>query len=289
MFADLRRVAKLIGHQPTLIEYRAHGAHSDRTIFRRFGTWRAFIEAAGLVYRPEAHGRYTDEEIERDLRRVRALLGHPPTSREYRLHGRMNDETLYRRSGGQRWADVLTRFLGIDADEARRYTVRNSYRTERERFDELRALAAKLGHTPTATEAREHGIAITSLRHQFGGWRQAVVAAGLPEQKHRGNAKTLYTPTAEIIADVVRVARQLGRAPSSTEQSRYGRFNRTTVCARLGIPQWAGVREIVEKRLGIRARELPPAPMGDVSDPVRDHIKGSSVEAIAEYFKKKKP
>ena len=136
---DVRRVAKLLGHRPTQTEYATHGRFSEATLRNRLGgSWRSVIESCGLRYElKHPSGIPSDDELRRDLERVRDQLGRPPNYTEYTELGRYFHKTLIRRAGGRRWLDALVHFLGLDRDEAGRYSTHDParYRTTAERLE----------------------------------------------------------------------------------------------------------------------------------------------------------
>lgn len=53
---DLRRVADEIGRTPTRPEYNEHGESSSTTQRKRFGSWAAAVDEAGLEPRGHSTG-----------------------------------------------------------------------------------------------------------------------------------------------------------------------------------------------------------------------------------------
>lgn len=84
----------------------------------------------------------------------------------------------------------------------------------------LRAAARKLRRAPTRSEfLRLSGIHYCRLAPHFGGFREALRAAGL--EPHPGG---LRIDTAAMMEDWGRVARKAGRVPTRHEYERYGRY-----------------------------------------------------------------
>jgi len=93
---------------------------------------------------------------------------------------------------------------------------------------DIRSVAAKIGHPPTSTEYREHGVhSVQTARDRFGSHPAAVEAAGL-EPTGQGFSKLDY------VRDLRHVACELGVSPSSTEYSEYGKYDATSIIRRFG-------------------------------------------------------
>lgn len=116
--ASVRLVAGLLGHTPSSTEYfrtrrsalqeaqnRELGLVSYATLARRYPSWRAVIDAAGLPpieppRRPDPRpGSILENELEEALRRAARALGGPPTMRGYDAWRKTNLEDWPWRSG----------------------------------------------------------------------------------------------------------------------------------------------------------------------------------------------
>lgn len=64
---DIREVASAVNTTPTIDEYREHGRHSLKPIYRFFDSWAAALAAAGYEW---SKYHYSDEELLRSLRDV---------------------------------------------------------------------------------------------------------------------------------------------------------------------------------------------------------------------------
>src|SRR4051812_13534299 len=85
IIADIRRVARLLNHSPSSVEYGRLGRYHVRTVQRKFNTsWKQIVESAGLRYTLRGSHRIpTTEELQEDLLRVARQLDHPPTCSDY--------------------------------------------------------------------------------------------------------------------------------------------------------------------------------------------------------------
>src|SRR5262249_35521106 len=240
--------------------------------------------------------RPSDKEVIEDVRRVAKELGQPPTVEEYKQHGRFKVETVYRRAPESHWWSVLVAFLGIEESEARKYCKRgrDDYRTDDERLEQLRSLARRLKRTPTYEEARANGINVTALYNRFGGYLKAVEAAGLdkPESQTRPGQ---HLTEDELLQEVRRVIGIAGKFPSPKVFDLHSSINHKTVAKKLGGGKWSGVeRRLLASQTRFsaplvqqRSIAITDDALGEVKDPMRDFLKGASVDAVKEFFSKK--
>ena len=171
---------------------------------------------------------YTDEFLLGILRNLADELGHVPTSHELRDRRDLPNPATYIRKFGS-WRNTLAR-LGMEsrADSA--------YLTDAELLDALRDLAAELDRPPTVQElmARPDLPASGTYVHRFGGWSNALEAAGLDARYRRPLA---YTDK-QLLDALRNLAAKLGRTPAgrellgrrglpspSTYQRRFGSWN----------------------------------------------------------------
>lgn len=103
LLADLRRVADELGHSPTVGDYRDHGKYSPKSLQKRFGSWNAAKEVAGLDT-THSTSHISDLELLADLHRVETELGHVPSTRDYAQRGEHSYMTLCYRFGSWRMA-----------------------------------------------------------------------------------------------------------------------------------------------------------------------------------------
>ncbi len=258
--SDLRRVARLLNHSPSSVEYRRYGRYNVRTVQRRFNrSWRQIIEGAGLRYTPRTcHRIPSTEELQSDLRSVMREIDHPPTRSEYQARGSFGAETVRRRSGQKRWEDAVASLIGVSREEVKRYQRKGGcYRTTDEWLAKLRQLSQKLGHAPTTRESNEAGINAHQLRLRVGGsWTDVLKVAGIDLQCRTRHARLLSTSTDELIEDVVRVSREIGRVAKMREYERSGRYSCTAIRGRVG--GWRRVKKVVRERLAGGESGLKP-------------------------------
>jgi hypothetical protein len=166
LLEDLRRAARRLGQKSLgASDYRRLGGYSPTTVVRRFGSWNAAIERAGLT----APAPASDEALLEDLRRVARQLGRDRLGQtEYDREGRYNSQMMARHFGS--WSKALERVaLGTagspQADiEALLYN--------------LLAVWLKLGRRPASTEMRRPLSKFSNRPYlqRFGTWRKAMAA-----------------------------------------------------------------------------------------------------------------
>jgi hypothetical protein len=174
----LQALAERLGHTPLQREVDADADSPCRvTYVRRFGSWHAVLEAAGLPpNRPPVP--YDREMLLEALRQLADRLGRAPTKAEVDQQGAACAKTYANHFGS--WTAALAE-IGLQPRGSRLY--------ERdELLSALRDLAEELGHLPSQAELweREGLPRPTTYKYRFGSWNQALGAAGLKPSHPRG-------------------------------------------------------------------------------------------------------
>ncbi len=264
IIADIRRVARLLNHSPSSVEYMRHGLYHVRTLQKKAQTsWKMIVESAGLRYTPRTAYRIpSTEELTGDLLRVARLLGHPPTRSEYIKHGNFDSQTVRRRSGERRWEDAVASLTGLNREEVKRHQYRGGrrYRTTDEYFAKLREISQELGHAPTTVEAARFGVYAHDLRSRVGGkWEDILKAAGVDLSQRSKLIIIRATPTETLIQDVLALTYRTRRLPTLREYKANGHYPFGVLKRRLG--GWRKVKEVVGQRLAEMVEMVPPAQM----------------------------
>lgn len=98
-------------------------------------------------------------------------------------------------------------------------------------LDEIRRLADDLGRTPTKRDMNDLGAYSGRLYFdRFDSWNAAVEEAGLEPNPQRARGPS----DEELLAELRRLASELGRSPSSREMRRYGTHSDSTYVRRFG-------------------------------------------------------
>jgi hypothetical protein len=174
----LQDLAARLGHTPSHREVDADDDSPCRvTYVRRFGSWQAALEAAGLP--PNRSSVPYDREMLLDmLRKLADELGRAPVTRELVEHGLPCQVTYTAHFGS--WEAALAE-IGLEPRGSRLY--------ERdELLSILLDLTEELGHPPSQTELwqREGLPRPTTYRYRFGSWSRALEAAGLRPSQPAG-------------------------------------------------------------------------------------------------------
>ena len=90
--------------------------------------------------------------------------------------------------------------------------------SDAELLDDIRDLAAKFGRPPTLAEYDDHGTAAkTTVTRRFGGWNEALEAAGCDPRE-----PTSAIPDEELLAALQELADDLGHVPTGAEMNTEG-------------------------------------------------------------------
>lgn len=236
LLADLRRVADELDRRPTSEEVDDHGRYSGVTYYRRFDSWADALDAAGVTdeYPPRSHHHASDGELVAELRRLADVLGRPPTASEMDELGDYSTKTYRRRFDS--WAVALR---AADLDPERRPTGGEKRRIPTDRLvADVRRVAEECGRPPTVTEMRDRGrYAVTTYLDRFGSWNGALEAADLDRRRSRRNA----IPTRDLVAELRRLAVELGRRPRRADMDERGAYAGMTYYNRFG--SWADALE----------------------------------------------
>lgn len=106
----------------------------------------------------------------------------------------------------------------------------------------LQALADELGRPPSQQDMDDHGPHASKTYHdRFGGWNDALAAAGLSTDMKRSGGRPPI-PEPDLIAELHQLAETLGKAPSMRNMEADGAYAPKTYLARFG--SWnAALRE----------------------------------------------
>ena len=170
LLADLRRVSTLTGRRYVpRADYEKHGSFSRATLAKRFGSWKAAHERAGLDHR--AHDPATKKQLVDDLRRVANELGKDHVSiSEYRSRGKWSERPYYKNFGG--WAEALA------AAELQEHPQFKRRLSDDEYFENLEHMWRALGRQPRYGEVVKpfSKISAGAYEGRFGSWRSALEA-----------------------------------------------------------------------------------------------------------------
>jgi HNH endonuclease len=170
---------------------------------RRHPAVAGIDQEALAAFRAGLRRRYTDEQLLEELRACAARLGRSPTMREFAAdpEAAVHPQTVIEHFGT--W-NAAKRAAGL--------TPRRFWQRE-ELLDQLRALGAELGRTPTARDLDERRGRMASkslIWHTFGSLTQALREAGfdVPVGEER---------LERAVAQGAVLARSLGRLPKMAD------------------------------------------------------------------------
>ena len=216
MCAAIDKIAKIIGHRPTMSEYRKH--YTDDmpdadTIRRHFGGWLEAVEAAGYnPIRSRKLNHRTDVELIQDLTKVARLLGYTPDQNSYDAHREptMASSVTYARRFGS-WPKAL---------ERARLKYEERTFTKEEVIDAIVCVEQILGRAFTQkeyNELRSPDMPCTgTIKVHLGDWKSAMKEAG--HERLRNFYR--YTDD-EMIAVLQDMAEMLGHTPNVTEYGQH--------------------------------------------------------------------
>jgi len=168
LLEDLRRVAQIIG-APTITRssYEQHGKHWQGTVSKRFGSWAAALERAGLVPQREI----TREDLVGDLRRVANELGRNYISfKEYRKLGRWSERPFIRVFGNWRAA--------LEAAGLHRHPNLHERLSDDQLLENIEAVWVALGRQPSYNDIHKplSAFSASTYLNRFGTWRRTLEA-----------------------------------------------------------------------------------------------------------------
>lgn len=171
---ELRNLNDDLGCIPKVRDVHRKIPYDYETYRRRFGGLTAALEAAGITPDPAAADRgpgpIGEEVLLEELQRLGDQLGRPPKIEDVQREGRFSHGSYYNHFESFR-----------SALEAAGFEPRGGIRRQ-DLLDALHALAEEVGKPPTSEQMREQGqYSATPYRNEFGGWVQALEAAGLNE------------------------------------------------------------------------------------------------------------
>jgi len=185
MLDSLQQVSEQLGHPPTRAQFNKNGICSSGTVYNRFGSWDAALEAAGLDANAprgttqESQPKIPDETLLADIQRLANDSGTPPTLQEYRENGKYGAQTLYDRFGS--WNDAVEA-AGFNSRDPESKVPTEAL------IAEIKRLSVD-GDPPSATDMRQNGeYSVSTYRDRFGTWNEALEEAGFdPIQQMTAN------------------------------------------------------------------------------------------------------
>lgn len=156
--------------------------------------------------------RIPTNDLLEDLSKVGKELGSPPTRSEYNQRGRYTANTLANRFGS--WILALAK-AGWTVNRS------GSQISSESLLQDLRRVVERLGYVPTNSEYTQFGAhSASALIERFGSWADAVQQAGYPAKI------SLPFSASDVVSEILRVSRELGRSPSRDEFEHHSNISR---------------------------------------------------------------
>ncbi|MBC6150126.1 hypothetical protein HB834_00505 [Listeria booriae] len=171
LIEEIQRLAKQLGHTPRTTDFSHYSL-----AFKRFGSWKAFIEAAGL---PEYSARktiYSRYELAKAAQEQALTLRRAPNSNEFKYK-----HIVYELFSS--W-DEFIKFTGLKPNE--KIVKDKKVYTSEELVAEVKTVLAELGRMPKCSEV-SHAI-YTAIRKQYGGWKSFLYKEGFSEKAPTANS-----------------------------------------------------------------------------------------------------
>lgn len=278
---DLLKVARQIGHRPTLQEYREAGKYNTKMV-QKYGGIQSIWESMDLVFKKSDCLVPSVEKdlVITDIRRVRKELGRLPSSREYAKLGKHAVKTVQKKLGFRNWHEILIGVFNLSLQEAV-HIVSPMYRTLDLWLEAVRVLADNLKRVPTLEEARKY---IGFRRENFPvlkgkSFKTILILAGL---KPANSIASPLTTNDEILDDIFEAYKKSRGVLPFRKYHEFGRFSLTLIIHRFG--NWGNAKEFVVERFQFKPQTVKH--LSHVEDPSRERLKESSVEAIKDFFGK---
>ena len=182
LVAEIKRVAKIVGEMPKMLQFEEHSEVAVVTVSKRFKGWKNALAAAGFDP-TKTRTRYDEQELKNELTRVAAQLGHTPSSDEFDECSDFSASTVSRRLGGS-WVSACRSSELPPPIIKNKLQVVGGWNKGQRKFiiakDELlylyeteglsaSAIAVRLGTSKNSVlrALREHGIAIKRLHYSM--------------------------------------------------------------------------------------------------------------------------
>lgn len=172
LIEEIQMLAKRLGHTPRAKDFKHYNTASSR-----FGSWKNFIEAAGL---PAHKARKTKSinsryELAKAAQEQALVLRRAPNSNEFKYAHIVYDFF-------SNW-DEFIKFTGLKPKE--RFFKDKKVYTSEELVAEVKTVLAELGRIPKCSEV-SHGV-YTAIRKQYGGWKSFLYKEGFSEKAPTAN------------------------------------------------------------------------------------------------------
>jgi hypothetical protein len=179
LIAALQRLAEAMDRVPRFEDMAAAGDFSPHTYTRRWGSWLAAKDAAGLCAETRTSRRVERDELVRAMRELAAEVGGAPTQTEMNERGEFSKRPYYREWDS--WGEALAA-AGVERNSERVHGIDDEQLQEA-----LRELSRAVGRPPTAEMMNDRGqFSVYPYLRRWGTWNDALRAAGFGINKAWG-------------------------------------------------------------------------------------------------------
>jgi hypothetical protein len=224
LLEDLRALAEVLGHSPTVSEYRELGGENESLYYDRFGSWVNAVAAAGLE--TKFGGPISRAELLAELRRVAEILGETPSTSQMRDEGWYAVDTYYKHFGS--WANTIA---AADLPERTQQKIPSE-----ELLAELKRLANEVDSPPPSTgQMNSQGeYSAWTYKNRFGSWSNAVEKADF-EPRDPQSQPTNKIPRDQLLAELRRLADEIDDpSPSTVQMDQHGKYSAKLYRRRFG-------------------------------------------------------
>jgi very-short-patch-repair endonuclease len=182
LVAEIKRVAKIVGEMPTMLQFDKFSDIAAVTVAKRFKGWKNALAAAGFDSL-KSKTKYEVQELKNELIRVATQLGHTPSYDEFDECSNFSASTVLKRLGGS-WPSAYSSVGLPPPIIGNKHQVVGGWNKGQRKFniakDELfylyeteglsaSAIAVRLGTSKNSVlrALREHGIAIKRLHYSM--------------------------------------------------------------------------------------------------------------------------
>ena len=234
---ELERLADGLGRTPTSRDMAEDGKYGVSTYVNKFGSWNDAVQEVGLE--PTRDRDVPREELIDEIQRLAEKFGGPPTVAEMREHGEYSVSTCSNEFGT--WNEAL-KTAGVGTNKEKDVP-------ESDLLAELHRLNEKVEGGLIASHMRVMGkFSVGTYGRKFGSWNNALKESGL-ELSNRSDI-----PKSELLAELQRLNKKLGRTPTVEDMGEVGRFGSATYQTAFG--SWNDA--ILEADLDVNVRSDIP-------------------------------
>lgn len=217
LLGEIQRLHQELGRVPSAFDMENDGNFAVNTYRRKFGSWNQALSEAGLELNNRTN--IPQSELLNEIKRLADEIDRVPTIGDMEQIGRFGSAT-YAKSF-ESWNEAIRR-AGFEPN------VRSDI-PESELKQEILRLNDELGYTPERREMDRFGqFDSSTYASSFGTWNKALQEVELTPNERRD------IPKSELLAELQRLADELGRTPIRDEMGQQGEFSHSVYTNRFG-------------------------------------------------------